>query len=220
MNTMGAIHAALRAQGIDKDDARDRFERVTGLRSLKAMDESQRRAVLKDLNSDGFKRTSKRSRKPLTGPYAKKLQALWIAGWNLGLVRNRDDKALLAFVKRQTGLEHTQFLHDAANAKRVIEALKAWLAREGGVDWEVDQTMRPFVRTNGFKISAAQMRLLYPDMRRADVPDEVLVEMSLQSSHWGTSLDAEKERDWIPVMNALGRQVREKRKAVCRDDRS
>ena len=214
MNTMGAIHAALRARGIDKDDARGRFEQITGKRSLKAMSESDRRAVLDHLNSDGHKPASKGTRKGLTGPYAKKLQALWIAGWNLGLVRNRDDKALVAFVTRQTGLEHTQFLHDAANAKRVIEALKAWLAREGGVDWEVDQTMRAFVRTNGFKIASAQMRLINPNIRTGDVLHEVLTEASFQSSHWGTSLDAEKERDWIPVMNALGRQVREKRKAA------
>ena len=214
MNIIAAIYVRRRELCLDDETARDIYERETGKRSLMAMSEVERKKVLRAFEDKGINRTLKRSRKGLTGPYAKKLQALWIAGWNLGLVRNRDDRALLAFVKRQTGLEHTQFLHDAANAKRVIEALKAWLAREGGVDWEVDQTMRPFVRTNGFKIASAQMRLLHPDMRRADVPDEVLVEMSLQSSHWGTSLDAEKERDWIPVMNALGRQVRAKRKAA------
>lgn len=209
MNTMGAIHAALRARDIDKEDARDRFERVTGERSLKAMNENQRGAVLNDLNSDDLKRTSKPPRKALTGPYAKKLQALWIAGWNLGLVRNRDDKALLAFVKRQTGLEHTQFLHDAGNAKKVIEALKGWLAREGGVDWEVDQAMRPFVRTSGCKISCAQMRLLHPEMPIEYVLDEVLAEASFQVFQ-GPAPDLEKESGWIVVMNALGKQVRAK----------
>jgi phage gp16-like protein len=214
MNTIGAIHAALRARSIDKEDARDRFERVTGKRSLKAMSEGQRHKVLDDLNSDGRKPASNGSRKLLTSPYAKKLQALWIAGWNLGLVRNRDDKALLAFVKRQTGLEHTQFLHDAENAAKVIEALKAWLAREGGVDWTVDKIMQPFVRTSGCKIACAQMRKLHPDMLAGDVLDEVLVEVSLQV-YQGRAPDLEKEASWIPVMNALGRQVRAKKKAAA-----
>ncbi|MEM6384354.1 MAG: regulatory protein GemA [Pseudomonadota bacterium] len=212
MNTMGAIHAALRARDIDKEDARDRFERVTGLRSLKAMDDDQRQAVLTDLNSDGFKGPSKPRRRTLTGPYAKKLQALWIAGWNLGLVRNRDDRALLAFVKRQTGLEHTQFLYDAANAAKVIEALKAWLAREGGVEWELDPLMSALYRTAGRRIACAQMRKIVPEICVGDVLDEVLAEASLQ--YCGQPVPSlEEEHHWIPVMNALGRQVRAKKAA-------
>ncbi len=68
-------------------------------------------------------------RHKLTGKYAKKLQALWIAAWNLGIARDRDDKALLAFVKRQTGIDHTRFLVYADDAKRAIEALKGWINR-------------------------------------------------------------------------------------------
>ncbi|MEM1284930.1 MAG: regulatory protein GemA [Pseudomonadota bacterium] len=211
MSTIAAIHVGRRELGLDEDTARDVYEQATGKRSLRAMTEPERKKVLAALNRKGFKRSSKRSQKPLTGPYAKKLQALWIAGWNLGLVRNRDDKALLAFVKRQTGLEHTQFLHDAANATKVIEALKGWLAREGGVDWEVDQIMRPFVRTAGCKIACAQMRLINPNIKAGDVLDEVLTEVSFQLSLSGDRPDLEKEGDWIPVMNALGRQVRDKR---------
>lgn len=214
MNTMGAIHAALRERGIDKEDARDRFERVTSLRSLKAMSEPQRKAVLDDLNSDGFKGTSKRSRKPLTGPYRKKLQALWIAGWNLGLVRNRDDRALLAFVKRQTGLEHTQFLHDAANAAKVIEALKGWLAREGGVRWEVDSNEPKHAKCAGFRIASAQIAKLYPDRQWATGQRHKLALAIREVSAFDDPSDLVTEPDWIPVMNALGRQVRTKRKAV------
>lgn len=69
------------------------------------------------------------------GRFGRALQALWICAWNLGIVRERDDRALLAFVERQTGLSHTRFLHDAADATKAIEGLKAWIAREGGVAW-------------------------------------------------------------------------------------
>jgi len=62
-------------------------------------------------------------------------QALWIAAWNLGLARSRDDAAMLAFVERQTGLSHTRFLADPIDAAKAIEGLKAWLVRDGGVTW-------------------------------------------------------------------------------------
>ena len=70
-----------------------------------------------------------------TGPYAPVLQALWLAAWNLGITRSKDDSAMLKFVQRQTGVAHTRFLTDAADASRAIEGLKAWIAREGGVTW-------------------------------------------------------------------------------------
>lgn len=71
----------------------------------------------------------------MAGPFAKVLQALWIAGWNLGLVRDRRDAALLAFVTRQTGIENSRFLISAQDSASAVEALKAWLARDGGVAW-------------------------------------------------------------------------------------
>ena len=69
------------------------------------------------------------------GKYAPALQSLWIAAYNLGIVRDRTDRAMLAFVKRQTGIDHTRFLVDAADARKAIEALKAWVSREAGVEW-------------------------------------------------------------------------------------
>lgn len=211
MNTMGAIHAALRARDIDKEDARERFERVTGKRSLKAMSEGQRHKVLDDLNSDGRKPALKGSRTALKGPYAKKLQALWIDGWNLGLVRNRDDKALLAFVKRQTGLEHTQFLHDAENAAKVIEALKAWLARDGGVDWSPIKDGLNRDRKPGWRIGIAQVAVIQPEL------DGIQAQLFLLGEAHNITgrqvLEALSDADWIPVMNALGKQVRTKKAA-------
>jgi len=67
------------------------------------------------------------------GRYAPKLQAMWLALHNLGAVADRRDSAMHAFVKRQTGLDHTRFLRDAAEAAKAIEALKAMLIRSGVV---------------------------------------------------------------------------------------
>lgn len=71
----------------------------------------------------------------MSGPFARALQALWIAAWNLGVVEDRHDRALLAFVRRQTGLDHTRFLNDPKDGAKAVEGLKAWIAREAGVEW-------------------------------------------------------------------------------------
>lgn len=68
-----------------------------------------------------------------TGRYAPKLQAMWIALYNLGAVRNNRDAAMHAFLEGQTGIQHTRFLQDHADAASAVEALKDWLAREGVV---------------------------------------------------------------------------------------
>jgi hypothetical protein len=51
------------------------------------------------------------------------------------VVEAREDTALVAFVRRQTGIDHLNWVRDAADAQKVIEALKAWLTREAGVHW-------------------------------------------------------------------------------------
>ena len=127
-NTIGAIHGAIRAAGLDEETARDLYERETGKRSLRAMDGDEQRSVLTRLRQLG----------PQTkagGPYGKKLQALWIDGWHLGVVDNRHDEAMLKFVAGRTGIQTLRFLRDPGDARKAVEALKKWLTREGGVDW-------------------------------------------------------------------------------------
>lgn len=133
MSTMSSIYGLRKELGLDDDTARDLYQREVGKRSLRVMTEAEQGQVL-----DALRRARKLApaggTKAMTGPYAKKLQALWISGWNLGLVRNRNDEALLAFVEKQTGISHVRFLRDAADARKAVEALKKWLER-AGVDW-------------------------------------------------------------------------------------
>ncbi|MEQ1671430.1 MAG: phage protein GemA/Gp16 family protein, partial [Hyphomicrobium sp.] len=56
--------------------------------------------------------------------------------WHLGIARSNTDAAAIAFVKRQTGIDHTRFLINAADANKVIDGLKAWLTRQAGVQWK------------------------------------------------------------------------------------
>ncbi len=77
----------------------------------------------------------------LDTPVGGKLRALWIAGYDLGLVRDRSDRAMLSFLQRQTGVSHVKFLAPE-DAHSAIEALKSWL-RRGGVGWPADKDADP-----------------------------------------------------------------------------
>ena len=97
-------------------------------------------------------------------PATRKLRALWISAFHLGVAHERSDAALAAWIGRRTGL-------DAAAAPPetlapAAQALEAWLARAAGVDWRpylslgrnghVRETRRPRAR-----VLEAQWRLLH-----------------------------------------------------------
>lgn len=132
MTTISAIYGARKAAGLDDDTARALYQRETGKRSLREMSPGEQVKVLQAIKQSG---AGARPASRIEGPYAKKLIALWLSGWNLGVFADRRDASLIAFVKRQTGLDATRFLRDAYQAQGVIEALKAWISREAGVTW-------------------------------------------------------------------------------------
>lgn len=206
MNTHAAIHAGLRQLGIEEDDARDLYARVTGKRSLREMSDIERQAVVSALRGKGFKPAAK----GLEGPFAAKLQALWIAAWNLGLVRDRRDPAMLAFVKRQTGIEHTRFLRDPADAAKAIEALKGWMAREAKVDWRETEHMPAWEKMPGAKIALAQWRILRGQPH--DAAEDFLSFKEFAEQRAFNPLVRMTAREWAGVMNALGERIRAARR--------
>lgn len=140
---LGAIHALAKKAGLDEVSRRDVIQSVTGKRSSRDLSAREAGAVidrLKELTNasqDGSERASTAPAAgalPMDGRYAGKLRALWVSGWHLGVVRDRTDRALLAFVRRQTGISHPRWLDDA-DAVKAVEALKSWIAREADVDW-------------------------------------------------------------------------------------
>jgi phage gp16-like protein len=58
-------------------------------------------------------------------PQSKKIRALWLALANDGVVRDRSETALAAYVKRITGVAALQWL-GVDEATTVIESLKKW----------------------------------------------------------------------------------------------
>ena len=202
MSALAAIHVAKKQLGLDDDTYRALLMRETGKTSAGDMTEAERARVVEAFRRQGFRSALKGVRKALTGKYAGKLQALWIGAYNLGIVRNRDDAALIAFVKRQAGVDHVRFLHDPADGAKAIEALKGWMAREAGVDWSDGSHLPDWMRPAGARIALAQWRIL----ARAGLVDGG----ELRKYVWDTAkpVDQMADQDWQPVMNALGVRIR------------
>lgn len=204
------IHASFRTAGIvEEDDKRALYQRVTGKTGLTVMTDREKDAVADELRRLGAA-LSGGSAKGLQGKFAKKLQALWIAAWNLGLVRDRRDSALIAFVNRQTGLDHVRFLHHADDAKKAIEALKDWMRREAKVSYG-NTIGYDWMKRDGAKIAWAQWRLLHPE---ADLIvrkgfDEACLRIT--SAIGAKMLDHLTDADWRKIMNELGTRVRAKK---------
>lgn len=211
MTALAMMHVAKRDLGLDDDTYRAVLVRVTGKRSSKDMTDRERQAVLDEFRRQGFKPALRQAQgagrgktKPLSGPYAKKAQALWIALWNLGAIEDKRDSALLAFVCRQTGIERTEWILDARHGRAVIEALKAWCAREG-VDWEV-RTMAPdHAKRHGFQVALAQWEKLRPHEPRTMPAFWADVGFVLRRA---VITEKPTDAEWITVMNAFGKRIR------------
>jgi phage gp16-like protein len=211
-SALPAIHVGLKQLGIGDDDKRALYLRVTGKDRLTEMQSADHDKVLRELRRLGFKSDLKRpnGRRKMSGKFAKKLQALWIAGWNLGIVKLRDDAALEAFVTRQTGISSERFLHHASDAARVIEALKKWMEREAKVDWSDSEQRQPYRRADGYRIARAQWAMICPARHNDFWPEVTTIAQvgKLQRDLTG--------QQWIEVMNAFGERVRQSgRKAVA-----
>ena len=207
-SSIAEIHIAKSQLGLDDDTYRAKLRNITGKSSTKEMDEHERQHVLRALVSEGFKPKAKRrsdGRLKLSGRYAGKLQALWIAGWNLGIFNNRDDAALEAFVKRQTGLDAVRFCRDAVDARKAIEALKAILARQGGVDWNSGTSLYAGEFPDLFRIAYAQHRLVTAPAGHWLVFRELLKKEKIATDY--------TKAEWIQIMNILGERIRAEKKA-------
>lgn len=202
MTSIAAMHVAKKQLGLDDETYRAALYQVTGKTSSADMTEAERREVLEHFRQRGFNGSSTARRKPLEGKFAAKLQALWIAGWNLGLVRDRDDRALLAFVRRQTGIDHVRFLRHGSDAMKAIEALKGWLERSGGVDWKEHKDPAACVL-------AAQVRRLRAEWERnRDAVEGLPILIDTVAGHDVSTIPTMSHETRLATMNALGERIR------------
>ncbi|RAI37540.1 hypothetical protein CH338_15800 [Rhodoplanes elegans] len=227
---IGAIHALKARIGLDEAAYRDLLEGETGQRSAKALSTAQAARVIDRLKGfSGQPRSGFKSGLPdalpcaaatgaaagardgtlrLDGAYAAKLRALWISAWDLGLVRDRSDAALLAFVARQTGIVHTRWLRDARDAAAVIEALKSWITREAGVEWpgreaEPAEFKRAVLTAQWLRlVRLGAVRLFLADKPLHDLERYAFTVGGKQGWPW---FDGD---DYAVVQAALGRKLR------------
>ena len=146
-----------------RDAGKDRRREMSLAELCRAVEETKGRAAglrhLQDMTA------SPRARGPLPeDPAARKLRALWISAFHLGVSRDRSDEALAAWLRRRTGPGAAW--ETSAGLARAVHALEAWLARAAGVDWRphlslgrngrVREMHRPRAR-----VLEAQWRLLH-----------------------------------------------------------
>ncbi|CDO60829.1 hypothetical protein BN1012_Phect2616 [Candidatus Phaeomarinobacter ectocarpi] len=127
-NLIKKVHVGKRELGLDDETYRGLLERVTGHRSAADCNDKQLALVVDEMKAKGF-HVKQKKKYPAQLP---KMRALWITLWCLRVVRNPQDRALLAFTARQTGKpvgDLSWVTPDDAN--KVIEALKDMCAKAG-----------------------------------------------------------------------------------------
>ncbi len=161
------IHVLKSRAGLAEEDYRAALK-LAGVESSKQFSGDEADAFISKLRGNAPSGPSGANAKPrakgalaLSGPYAGKLRALWIAGYDLGVVRDRTDKAMVAFLERQTGLSATNFVTEPREARKVIEALKGWLKREAKVDWTHARGADPLIEQR-LAVVSAQWAILAP----------------------------------------------------------
>jgi phage gp16-like protein len=141
------VHVGRRELGLDDPSYRALLQAQAGVASASLASPKQLQRVVEAMKRAGFKVTAKPSEAPLqvavksrrTGvsaasaavalasdPQSRKARAMWITLHQIGQVRDSSEQALLAYARRQTGVERLEWVPDMVP---VLEPLKAWLLR-------------------------------------------------------------------------------------------
>lgn len=175
-----SIFGFCREHGIDDETRRAVQVRATGKDSLTKMDLRQMTDVFLALRRSVYGRSRdagparrqepepKRREVLPGGPHRSKLRALWICAYELGILRDRRDEALAAWICRQTGLDAALWATPAQTAA-CIEALKDWMARDGGVDWS------PYARSGKRPVQKPRARVMEALWRKLHEAGEVRI---------------------------------------------
>lgn len=144
INDLAAIHIAQKALGMSHDDAEQLKRDVIGKASAKDMTAAERRkllAHLSTLQAQAKPRPAGRQLE-LNRPAVQrspddwqderwaKARMLWGQLAYIGHVKVDTDTALMAYVSRQTKMEHWRFCN-SYQINNVIESLKRWCLRVG-----------------------------------------------------------------------------------------
>ena len=132
---LAKVHIARKALRLEEDAYRDVVQRITGSPSAGAASDAALHRLLGEFKRLGWEPSSRQhGKRRLAQAQLRMIAAVWA---DLApFLRVETDLALRAFVRRQTksklhpgGVDAVEFL-DGQQANRVLEGLKAWLARE------------------------------------------------------------------------------------------
>ncbi|MBL4785093.1 MAG: regulatory protein GemA [Cohaesibacteraceae bacterium] len=210
MSSLRALWGTARRLGMNEETMRAIAGKVTKSETLKGHSSLTYNKILDQMN--GIKASAVK----LDGLHRNKILALWISAHNLGVIENSSDNALCAFVKRQTGIDQTNWLHNKDDADMVIGALKSWLAREGCVDWSESRDMHLFYRNPQYKIGIAIFVKIWM-LSHSEKP-ELSDFLSRISEISGIEPFQFERDDWINVHKTLGNELRTLKrhgKVVC-----
>ena len=120
------IHVAKRQLGLGEEEYRSVLTVTTGKDSAAAMSDPELALALAAFEALGFKSTFKGAPdgRKSARPGVRLIFGLWTELGRRGAVEHADRKALFAFVKRMTGVDHPDWL-DNRQVNTIVEALKA-----------------------------------------------------------------------------------------------
>lgn len=123
------IHIAKSQLGLDDATYRAMLAGLELPESTTKMSVPELVKVLEHLKSKGFKVRSKATdRSQAADDQSKMMRGLWLELHDLGHVRDASEAALMAWVKRETGVAALQWLN-TKQAQTTIEKLKQWRRR-------------------------------------------------------------------------------------------
>jgi hypothetical protein len=202
MSNIRALFGAAKQNGLDETGIRDIMASLTGTDTLKGHAPGIYRQAIDKMGG-----TNKPAPKK-AAPQLNKVRALWCAAYNLGIAQQRGDKAMNSFIKRQTGIDHANWVHSPDDFKKVIEALKAWMRREGGVDWSLSfEQYEPY--GDHARVAYALLCQLHQMGEIDDTPLKTL--KNHIARHFKGTPNAPA---WYEYHNQMGDKLRAARKAV------
>lgn len=125
---LAKIHIAKKELNLTDDNYRALLQGVTGKTSTKGMSLPEMDEVLIRLKEHGWK---PKPIKRADHPQARKCRALWYTLYKAGVIQSNKESSLIAFGKRQTGIDSLTWIREPKECGKIIEALKAMAKRYG-----------------------------------------------------------------------------------------
>jgi phage gp16-like protein len=209
------VHVAKRQLALADEDYRAILLRATGKASSSSCTIAELERVLREFARLGWRARktppARAGKRPMAdSEVALKLRALWISGYELGVVADPREESLVAFCKRvsggrKNGVDALQWLTER-DARKCIEGLKSWIAREADVDWSLSGNPRMCV-------VIAQWQMLRPQLGGATLP---LLEQEAFRVTGKARLEYLGDREWDALVRHLGEKVRAMKAEIAR----